>query len=56
MKTITFTDNKGNTVKLPSNMNIKDLVQLGIEIKIEPVGTPLKDNWFEAQHKPQKSK
>lgn len=45
-KRIKFTDNKGQVVILPDNLTLNDLAVLGIRLKLEPKGSPLKDGWF----------
>ena len=47
LKTVTFKDNKGRSVKLDANLTIKDLVKMGVrDIRLTPVDAPLLDCWW----------
>lgn len=53
MKTVTFKNKKGHTLKLNSKLTIEDLVRMGMDhIRIVPKTTPLKDG--EWSHTPRK--
>jgi len=44
--TIPFKDNKGNVIRLKKSLTVKDLVKMGITMRILPEETPLPDNWY----------